>query len=119
MAGFFGIPAEAAVSANVNVRKSERGDKAELIGDATNNNIANNDVVALDDAKEEGADDVVIFMEDIDAAGSDEDPMIGADDDDDADTTHIRGTSPLEATRCCLLFIKHQYNSSIYQFVLQ
>eukprot|EP00956_Cyclotella_meneghiniana_P045980 scaffold393512_cov871-Cyclotella_meneghiniana.AAC.1 len=33
-------------------------------------------------------------MEDIDAAGSDEDPMIGTDDDD---TTHIRGTSPLEA----------------------
>ena len=78
----------------MNVRESERGDEAELIGDATNNNIANNDVVALDDAKEEGADDVVIFMEDIDAAGSDEYPMIGADDDD---TTHIRGTSPLEA----------------------
>ena len=68
----------------MNVRESERGDEAELIGDATNNNIANNDVVALDDAKEEGADDVVIFMEDIDAAGND-------------DTTHIRGTSPLEA----------------------
>ena len=68
----------------MNVRESERGDEAELIGDATNNNIANNDGVPLDDTKEEGADDVVIFMEDIDAAGND-------------DTTHIRGTSPLEA----------------------
>eukprot|EP00956_Cyclotella_meneghiniana_P034536 scaffold105890_cov72-Cyclotella_meneghiniana.AAC.1 len=83
VAGFFGIPLETAADDNV----GERGDEAELIGDATtDSNIANNDdVVTFDVAEEEGADDVALFVEDIDA-GNDEDPMIIANLDIDDDS---------------------------------